>query len=1051
MTNYAGWNGASNYTFNVILPVGNYQWKSYGNDTSNNQNVTYSWNFSISQNQTNPIDIYFINSTGTYKNQNITTVQGQQSTANSTMIYTQSGTALLWEDGSSVSNPRTTILSLGLHSYKGNTSGDGQNYTTNNTGATYYVNVTPPGILIVNLLYPPTGSTTSVPQNSTFNVNASVTCTGGSCGTVYGTVRYNGSSSNPDTPVNSTKGDKPFYNTSGAITQSCGNMNQNDFCQLNWTVNATGNAISGYKIGVLFNASYNSVIQNHTNNATVKILGQSNTWLYLNWTQGDRIYNKPNIAYIYANCTGCSSGSNISLEANYTGTLSPISHSHDTGQNNAYAYTDTSNLALGSYLIRASTSADQDHFDSQVNYTLTVVDQPPTYSLNSTNSTTAGTPVMHSLNWTDNVGLSGYIFQFCNGTWNGTNCLGESGNWWNASWNKRIRVNISETTGIARSYEPIDIWINFTTKPINATKEVRVTQCNAETTSPCTAETEINSQVYNTSADKSSNMVFEANVSANSWRLYYIYYNYSATFPSYTSDLVSNNATGWINNTNYNLQWDATNGRIANTIRIKNSAWTESTTYFSDNFDSVTDEPLRLTPNVTGPVFVQWTVTNGGATARNEVIYAYANSPWMKLKYNTVSNARYMITSGIAGYAFSCNGANPSTTWAATCNMQKYYSINSTPTVFWATANLTSGAFPAGIVTYSNYLAYTGDGGTSFVAGTIAHMFDTSISNYNQTYYTLINPLSYSTGSEESVIGWVNDTWNSTNFNGLKSAWSNVTKVVNSKANAWIAWCVYANDTSNNWNRTSCDNPFTYNTTQVNRAKIWNLAVRNSYTGNKIDQTVTGVAVIISVNVSGDINYVEGNFTWPNGTIVMHNLTLNVTDKYTHNWTYTIPLDMPYSNPLPNASINVTAYDIYGSSNSTNTTLIILETVELTLLNNPVNFSVVKPGQQVNATSNQGWPLYVNVKGNTVVNLSQNASAYLTGRTNPSVQIKIENVTWNTSNYSQAIFTQMSTNYIFINKTTKSFNQSIYYKLFVPPVQPQDYGGLINIKGEGSS
>lgn len=43
---------------------------------------------------------------------------------------------------------------------------------------------------------------------------------------------------------------------------------------------------------------------------------------------------------------------------------------------------------------------------------------PPTYSLNSTNSTLAGTPIKHSLNWTDNVGLSAYIFSFdnCTGT-----------------------------------------------------------------------------------------------------------------------------------------------------------------------------------------------------------------------------------------------------------------------------------------------------------------------------------------------------------------------------------------------------------------------------------------------------------------------------------------------------------------------------------------------------------------------------------------------------------------------------------------------------------
>ena len=43
---------------------------------------------------------------------------------------------------------------------------------------------------------------------------------------------------------------------------------------------------------------------------------------------------------------------------------------------------------------------------------------PPTYSLNSTNSTIVGTPVLHSLKWTDNRGLSGYIFSFdnCTGT-----------------------------------------------------------------------------------------------------------------------------------------------------------------------------------------------------------------------------------------------------------------------------------------------------------------------------------------------------------------------------------------------------------------------------------------------------------------------------------------------------------------------------------------------------------------------------------------------------------------------------------------------------------
>jgi hypothetical protein len=45
--------------------------------------------------------------------------------------------------------------------------------------------------------------------------------------------------------------------------------------------------------------------------------------------------------------------------------------------------------------------------------------------------------------------------------------------------------------------------------------------------------------------------------------------------------------------------------------------------------------------------------------------------------------------------------------------------------------------------------------------------------------------------------------------------WSNVTKVINSTVGCRIRWCVYANDTSNNWNGSSCQNPFSYVTTSA--------------------------------------------------------------------------------------------------------------------------------------------------------------------------------------------------------------------------------------------
>ena len=49
---------------------------------------------------------------------------------------------------------------------------------------------------------------------------------------------------------------------------------------------------------------------------------------------------------------------------------------------------------------------------------LSVDTEPPKWSQNSTNDTTAGQPVEHRVHWTDNVGLSGYVFSFdnCTGT-----------------------------------------------------------------------------------------------------------------------------------------------------------------------------------------------------------------------------------------------------------------------------------------------------------------------------------------------------------------------------------------------------------------------------------------------------------------------------------------------------------------------------------------------------------------------------------------------------------------------------------------------------------
>jgi len=78
----------------------------------------------------------------------------------------------------------------------------------------------------------------------------------------------------------------------------------------------------------------------------------------------------------------------------------------------------------GSYITPFYCNDTAGNMNGTESISFTIDTTPPSYSLNSTNSTIAGTPILHSLNWTDESGLSGYTFQFCNGTWNGSDCLG---------------------------------------------------------------------------------------------------------------------------------------------------------------------------------------------------------------------------------------------------------------------------------------------------------------------------------------------------------------------------------------------------------------------------------------------------------------------------------------------------------------------------------------------------------------------------------------------------------------------------------------------------
>ncbi|MEM7825374.1 MAG: hypothetical protein QW412_00760 [Candidatus Aenigmatarchaeota archaeon] len=128
------------------------------------------------------------------------------------------------------------------------------------------------GWLEVNLQFP---LSYNIAQNKSFLLNATVFCRNGSCGDVFGTPYYNLSSSFPDTQVNTSEGDRPFYVQEppypSQATKVCltNPLEENEFCNLTWIINATGEVESSWKLGVLFNSSFQ--VRNHTINSTVTI------------------------------------------------------------------------------------------------------------------------------------------------------------------------------------------------------------------------------------------------------------------------------------------------------------------------------------------------------------------------------------------------------------------------------------------------------------------------------------------------------------------------------------------------------------------------------------------------------------------------------------------------------------------------------------------------------------------------------------------------------------------------------------------------------------
>lgn len=102
-----------------------------------------------------------------------------------------------------------------------------------------------------NLTVTTNGTAMATNQNTTLVITATAVCTGhaiASCGSVSLGLRYNFSGTAPNTWVNTTWGNKPFYNVSGTNPYSCGTLLGGQTCTATWTVNATGNTGTSWSL-----------------------------------------------------------------------------------------------------------------------------------------------------------------------------------------------------------------------------------------------------------------------------------------------------------------------------------------------------------------------------------------------------------------------------------------------------------------------------------------------------------------------------------------------------------------------------------------------------------------------------------------------------------------------------------------------------------------------------------------------------------------------------------------------------------------------------------
>jgi len=436
------------YSYNATLPAGTFYWKAYANDSGGNLNASTQQTFTISK-ADNVVDLYLNGN----KDQNLTITYLTQTNATG---VASSGTANLYRDDVSVSNPEIVTLAAKTAGYKYvvNTTGS-QNYTSNSTTFYVFINKASPTL---SLLLDGAASDKTVGYGTQTNATGTASNAGDSDLT-YGLYRnaanVSSGASVSDVQTLAANTYLYVYNTSGGENYTSATINRT------LTINKAATSVKLFLNG---NEGNNSQTYGTSSNATATLNVSGLTFQLLrNGTQvasgTDSISELGTLAASYYNYTASFDGnenytgnsqtyfltvnkttptlslllngadSDISVSANTNITIN--SSSTTPAGATVYLYESGSYVAngtapsiirnyttLGDRVWKVNISASENYTSTEKTHTVSVTDpDAPQYS--GLKQTPASPATYYPTNnyqfnatWTDNTGVSDVILEF---------------------------------------------------------------------------------------------------------------------------------------------------------------------------------------------------------------------------------------------------------------------------------------------------------------------------------------------------------------------------------------------------------------------------------------------------------------------------------------------------------------------------------------------------------------------------------------------------------------------------------------------------------------